>query len=114
MSVGWIPCGEVLGHKLRIVLFNVAASLADDFDIADHAILHEIHVEESKLVKVLGMAHDTINRLHDMAQVIGQALLVLCHTGTARANTSARNDSGNALGVTQTRRTPSKNAKIAD
>jgi hypothetical protein len=94
------------GGEVWMLTFDVPAGFADDLQIADHGVLHQVVLREANFVNVVGVAMNTFNRLKNMAELVGQTLDVVAHTGSASESTAARNLSGNPFGVNTSTVTP--------
>ena len=49
----------------------------------------KVVLREADFVNVVGVAMDALNRLKNMAEIVGQMLDVVAHTGSASASTAA-------------------------
>jgi hypothetical protein len=54
-------------REIRMVLLDVVTGLADDLEIADHRILHQLIVQACHFVHAPGVAHIALNGLGDVA-----------------------------------------------
>src|SRR4051812_14794631 len=88
----------MLGDKPGIDLFDIAAGLADDLDVSNDRVLHELVARESCLIEVFDVAKDSFDRLANVFEIVGYPQR-LFHIGAASARTRARNLAGKALGV---------------
>ena len=89
-----------------VVILDVVAGLADDFDVPDHGVLNHFVAQERRFIDVLDVAVNAVDRFPNRPQVVRQPRLVAGHTGTAWASTVSRNFSGRAFGVSTSTGTP--------
>jgi hypothetical protein len=54
-------------REIRMVLLNVVTGLADDLEIADHRILHQLIVQDCHFVHAPGVANNALDGLGDVA-----------------------------------------------
>ena len=94
-------------RELGVVKLDIMACFANDLDIADDSVLEHLVLQEFAFAHALGEALYSLDGFEDMRQIIGQALLVAAHMGTASASTFERNFSGSALGVSTSTDMPS-------
>ena len=80
----------MLCRKVRIMLLDVIAGFAENFQVADDGVLYQFVTQERELVYILGISVDPLDRFQHVRQIVDQALPVLAHTGTACASTVAR------------------------
>lgn len=98
----------MLGSKYLVITLDVACGFADDFKVPYYRILNQLILQKHDFGHIGGIGIDTVNRLQNMCQIVGNALQVrLAHTGTASARTVARKLDGKALGVTTSTGMPS-------
>jgi len=62
-------------RELRMVKFNIPASLADNLEIPDHGILRLGILKKCHLRHAFNIGIDSLDRLLDVAQISQQALL---------------------------------------
>lgn len=85
---------------------DVVGRLADDFEVSDDGVLHQLAGGKPGCIHARSVSLDACHRLQDVPQVIGHPPRFV-HTGTACCSTACRKLAGSALGVSTSTGTPS-------